>query len=186
MVERNGIEVLDPSVLDLMNAVVTVDPDNAVDLIAGAVHFEQIGQVWALARSPNGRSLVSYIEEHADRLVANVQRCLLARRRTTDLLGTELYVSDSIETRLAVVVGMADCMPRSPFRALMQSMLDHVLQMWKAGAPNFGAAGDLLRALKGRRWSGDTDVTRRKEAVQEALIESIREGAYSGDLHRSQ
>jgi len=39
---KNAFEVLDPSVIDLLNAVIRKAPENAIDLVLGAVDFSQV------------------------------------------------------------------------------------------------------------------------------------------------
>ena len=43
----HGFEVIDPSVLDLLNAVIRAAPENAVDIVAAAASFDQIEQIWS-------------------------------------------------------------------------------------------------------------------------------------------
>ena len=50
----HGLEVIDPSVLDLLNSVVRTAPDNAIDIVTGAASFEQISRVWSFAKSDKG------------------------------------------------------------------------------------------------------------------------------------
>ena len=47
----DSFEVLDPSVIDLVNAVVRRAPEIAVDMIFGAVDFSQIERVWKMGGS---------------------------------------------------------------------------------------------------------------------------------------
>jgi hypothetical protein len=48
----HGFEFIDPSVMDLLNAVIRTAPDNAADIVAGAVGFDQIEQIWRFAKGP--------------------------------------------------------------------------------------------------------------------------------------
>jgi DNA-binding ferritin-like protein (Dps family) len=46
----HAFEVVDASVLDLLNAVVRDVPENALDIVGGASSFDQIDRVWSFAQ----------------------------------------------------------------------------------------------------------------------------------------
>jgi hypothetical protein len=68
----HGVEVIDPSVLDLLNAVVRHAPDNAVDVVAAAHDFEQIERAWSFAKAQPGGAVLDAFRHNADRLAASM------------------------------------------------------------------------------------------------------------------
>ena len=77
----HSIEVLDPSVLDLLNAVVRCTPENAVDIVAGAASFDQIERVWSFAKAKSNGSIMDAMHREADRLAGSIRRRAIEERR---------------------------------------------------------------------------------------------------------
>ena len=57
--ERPGVvEVIDPSVLDLLNEITRENPDNVIDLINSANNFTQIKNIWSFAKSTSSGKIL--------------------------------------------------------------------------------------------------------------------------------
>ena len=131
----NSVEVIDPSVLDLLNAVIREVPDNAVDIIAGAESFDQIERVLSFAKAANGRTVAKTLYDQADRLIGPVRRCMLKDRRVDLGQGAIGYRGPTFERRLATIIDTADRIPKIGFKALIEPMSRRLLKEWRSENP---------------------------------------------------
>jgi hypothetical protein len=103
-----GFEVIDPSVLDLLNTVIRAAPDNAADIVARAAGFDQIEQVWTLAKAPSNGGLLAALGHEVMRLIPTVARLGIENRRIDLGSGTTGFRGPSYERRLTIIVEMAE------------------------------------------------------------------------------
>ena len=178
----DGVEVMDPSVLDLLNAVVQEAPDNAVDIIAGAACFDQIERLWAFSRSEKGRPVASHLAHHIDRLIGTVAQRMMDGRRIDLGEGAVGYRGPSFERRLAIVIDMADRMPGSQLSHLIEPLFDRLIKEWRLERLEIDDAVDVLRALEGTCSMTADEAVRRKEVVRSALLVDIQRGCRSDEL----
>ena len=105
---EDGFEVIDASVLDLMNAVIRAVPDNAADIISGARTFPQVDRVWALAKALQGAPICQTIGDKASQLAPMIEKLALAVRRVDLPDGSFRMLAPSYERRLGVVIEMLE------------------------------------------------------------------------------
>lgn len=98
----NQIELIDPSVLDMLNAVVRQDVLNALDMIEGAVRFEQARRIWNYAHA-EAEPVLNYLAAESSRVAAAFERLLLAPRKVPNSHGFA-FVDDSIEIRVGTLL----------------------------------------------------------------------------------
>lgn len=72
LTSTNVVEVLDPSVLDLLNSVIRDTTDNAIDLIRGATRFDQIERIWSFANSEQGKSIMTALSQKVEHIAASI------------------------------------------------------------------------------------------------------------------
>ncbi len=72
----HGVEVIDPSVLDLLNSVMRAASDNAVDVVAGGASFDQVERIWSFAKADKGSAVLEALRQKAGQLVGSVERLL--------------------------------------------------------------------------------------------------------------
>jgi hypothetical protein len=77
----HAFEVVDASVLDLLNAVVRDAPENAIDLVRSASSFDQIDRVWSFAKAERGQPVASALAQEGDQLAAAIEPRLHDDRR---------------------------------------------------------------------------------------------------------
>jgi hypothetical protein len=178
----HGVEVIDPSVLDLLNAVVREVPENAVDIIAGAASFDQIERIWTFAKAENGEPVSMAITQHGGQLAAAVGHRMLDGRRIDLGKGAVGYRGATFEHRLAVVIDMADRMPRSRFTDLIDPLFERLLEEWHSEILEINDAVDALRALDRTTSMTKEEAANRKETIRSALLAKIRGGCRSDEL----
>ena len=175
--EAARVDVLDASVLDLMNTVVGEAPDNAVDIVAGASEFEQIARVWTFSKTEKGMSILEVMQDEADKLLANIGRCMLDRSRSAD--GD--YRWRSLERRFPVVVDLANELDQGVSR-LVGQLLEAMVGNWETAAPGFGDAMGVLDALAECKELSASEAERMKQPVLKAMLGALRDGCFSEDL----
>lgn len=101
-VSEHSVEVLDPSVLDLLNAVIRNATDNAFDLIRGAARFDQIARIWSFAESAQGNEVMSALSHKPEWIAETIEPRLYDSRKVIFGNGTVVYKGVTFEKRLAV------------------------------------------------------------------------------------
>jgi Restriction endonuclease len=180
--DAHNFEVIDPSVLDLVNAVIRAAPDNAVDIIAGAAGFEQIERIWMLVKAqPNGDVRVA-LERQVERLLPTVGRLAVETRRT-DLGGAIQFRDPSYERRLKVIVEMDDWLASRELAALVEPMMARLVQEWQDDQANIIDRVALLRALEDTSSLSLIDVAEVRSEVQNAILDEARNGCRADELY---
>ena len=179
-----GVEFIDPSVLDLLSAVVQKAPDNAVDIIAGAAYFGQIERLWAFSRSEKGRPVASHLAHHTGRLVSTVKQRMMDGRRIDIGGGAVGYRGPSFERRLVVVIAMADRMPGGQLSDLIGPLFDRLIDEWRLERLEISDAVDVFKALEGTCSMTADEAVRRKKTVRKAVFDDIQRGCWSDDLRK--
>jgi hypothetical protein len=94
----DAFEVIDPSVLDLMNAVVRAVPDNAIDILRGAESFTQVERVWTVAKARDGDAIIQAIKDNAGKIAAEIGTRI---DRWQQQMSAATEAADEIRTLLA-------------------------------------------------------------------------------------
>ncbi|WP_173088613.1 restriction endonuclease [Devosia sp. 1635] len=122
---KAAYEVLDPSVLDLMNSILRQEPDNAIDILSGAVGFVQVQQIWKIAGSNGGDPIRKAMVLHQMRFADRCRTVAMQDRRNTGTSGV-YYTGPTFETRLTTTFEMAEHMPGGPIAALIQPLYERL------------------------------------------------------------
>jgi hypothetical protein len=124
------IEVIDPSVLDMLNSVLRQDAPNTLDMIEAAVRFEQARRVWTFARTPGNQEILYFLSSEETRFSTAVTRLLDAPRKVPMGSGTA-YIDDSAELRLGTVLEIAETLQSAALRPIATAAIDQLLQNWE-------------------------------------------------------
>lgn len=147
----NAFEVLDPSVIDLVNAVVRRAPENAVDLVLGAVDFSQIERVWRIGEGIQG---VRAALVHGGGPVAAAIRSAIARpHRLVEFQNGTGLIQWTQEARVATIVPLADAMKTQDMLDLAKSLMDDMSSGWHSHAISLNDGVEALRALERVSWA---------------------------------
>lgn len=177
---RTGFEVLDPSVIDLMNAVLRHAPDNAVDLVLGAVDFSQIERVWEL-----GQQEVSDIKvamAHAGAPVAEAIKLRLERpSRLVNYSNGAGMLPLTAEARVSAVVPIADALRSRVMLDIATFFQNALREEWEVRDVRINDGVDALRALERVLWAPLKEPTLIAE-LTERLIERAEAGCRLDEL----
>jgi len=124
------IEVIDPSVLDMLNSVLRQDTPNTLDMIEAAVRFEQARRVWTFARTPGNQAILHFLSSEEVRFTTAITRLLDAPRKIP--MGSGItYIDDSSELRLGTVLEIAETLESEALRPIAMAAIDQLLQNWE-------------------------------------------------------
>jgi DNA polymerase III delta prime subunit len=141
-----GYEVLDPSVLDLMNSILRDEPANVVDIFAGACDFSQIEHVWKLSKSPGGRKIVTALAVNQSQFVARFKAVAMQDRRRP-LKGGVAYFGTTFEARLQTTIDIAEAMPGGAIEALIEPIYQRLDQEHREVGPVISGVAEILRKI---------------------------------------
>jgi hypothetical protein len=179
----HGIEVIDPSVLDLLSAVLRHAPENAVDIVAGAASFDQVERIWSFAKAKSNGSDMTAVHREADRLAgSSIQSRVMEERRIDLGTGAVGYRGATFERRLAVIIDMADGLSSQAISSLVLPLYARLQQEWETESPHINDAVDVLRALDGTQSIASDELARMKVAIERALLKEASTGCQSDEL----
>ena len=177
---RNTVDVRDPSVLDLMNSVVTSVPENGVDILLGSFSTRQIEIVWNFVRSVgDSRLLQSFIRSKDDifEAVSHVMKNEMEISRST---GTP--PKPSIERRVAMLLGMADRLMSSDFLRLAEEHTEYASKKASDYGIEIEECIEVLNTINGSKWHpimGNQEIRRTFNSL---ILQGISDGCPSQEL----
>ncbi len=177
---QTDFEVLDPSVLDLLNAVIRKAPDNAVDLVLGAVDFSQIERVWVLARNAVPEVLALLVKHHSQ-VTAAIRNQIYKLNRLVNVENAVLWVAWTFAARLAAVLPIADSLKGTEMLDLVTSLSEDMRSNWSQGNIDINDGADALRALEQVAWLPLKAPVLEKELAM-VLIWQAQRGCRSDEL----
>lgn len=181
-VSEHSVEVLDPSVLDLLNAVVRNATDNAFDLIRGATRFQQIERIWSFAESAQGNEVMSALSQKTEWVAKTIEPRLYDSRKVTFSNGTVVYKGATFEQRLAVLIGIADRLRNPLFLQLITKGFARLSEEWLTEDVNISDGIEILRAYNRLNWSSLETMFTVYEGCRNAIVTEAAEGCSSDDL----
>lgn len=182
MASAHSIEVVDPSVLDLLNSVVRGATDNAIDIIVGACRFDQIDRIWAFAKAENSKAVMSALSQNADVIAKAIAPRLYDNRKTVNPNGSVFYRGATFERRLAIIITMTDRVRSGSLLNLVTPLLDRLLKEWQSESVEIIDGVEILRAFKRAKWTPVTEIKSIEAEVKKALSEQASSGFSSMEL----
>jgi Restriction endonuclease len=175
------ISVLDPSVNDMLNAVIVRDPANALDMIEGAIRFEQARRVWRFAVSTDGSPILDYLIGEASRVASAFERLLSAPRKR-QVEGGVVYFDDTIELRVATMIQVAGTLMVEEFIKTTVSALEALISSWESERVEISDGIALLSQVEtsAQVFESSSDVICKKIVL--ALAVEVSTGCRSDEL----
>jgi hypothetical protein len=167
----HGFEVIDPSVLDLLNAVISAAPDNAVDIVTGATMFSQIEEIWTFAKLPENGNVLAALKQDISNLVPIIARLAIEDRRVDLGGGAVGFRAPTYERRLTTIVEMAERLTSIEVAALVAPIMARLVQAWQTDSADVNDGAELIRALQDTRFLPAQHVMIVRDGVQAALLQ---------------
>lgn len=176
------IEVIDPSVLDMLNSVLRQDTLNTLDMIEAAVRFEQARRVWTFARTPGNRAILHYLAGEEMRFAMAVTRLLDAPRKIA-MEGGTAYVDDSPELRLGTVLEIAETLKLAALRLIASEAVDQLVQSWETEHIDITEGLALLGKIETCKFVFSTRADELRKNILDVLALEASTGCRSGELY---
>ena len=164
----NAFEVLDPSVIDLVNAVVRRAPENAVDLVVGAVDFSQIERVWNISEG-GVQGIRAALIQGGGSIAAAIKSALARSHRLVKLQDGAALREWTEEARFAAIVPLADAMKTKEMLDLAKSLGADMSSSWRDREISIIDGVDALRALARVSWESLQSPTLEHELIEQLL-----------------
>jgi hypothetical protein len=142
------IDVIDPSVLDMLNAVVRRDSLNALDMLDGAVRFAQARQIWTFAIAQGNGNVLSELAADPTRVAAAFQRLLSAPRKYGTGTGAVVHFDDNQELRIGTMTDMAQVLRSEQLARIATSTIIALIADWENAPIDVADGAALLQKLK--------------------------------------
>ncbi|WFU42722.1 restriction endonuclease [Bradyrhizobium sp. CB82] len=178
----HGFEVIDPSVLDLMNAVVLESPDNAVDLFSGATGFDQVEHLWTFAKADETGAIRATLRRDAARIAQRIGEVAVIDRRIDMGNGSIAFRGPTFEKRLAIIVHMAEQLSSTGIDALVALVFARLLKEWETERPDINDAVELHRALDRTNSLLCQDAISMQAIIEAAILEEASSGCRADEL----
>lgn len=181
--ERPGVvEVIDPSVLDLLNEITRENPDNVIDLINSANNFTQIKNIWSFAKSTSSGKILEKIIENSHDLLTTLNRVAFLRRVHITADGTKVYTGLSFEERLSTLINITDSIKDPKFLDLIKNLHLRLKQEWNEEYVDISSGIEILRAHNGINWSEIDNLSDLFIECRDTILNNISYGCSSEDL----
>ncbi|MBD8654854.1 restriction endonuclease [Oxalobacteraceae sp. CFBP 13730] len=174
------IEVIDPSVLDMLNAAVRQDVQNALDMIEGAVQFEQARQVWTFAQA-EAPAVLQLLATEPERVAAAFERLLAAPHKMHTIGGTA-YFDDSIELRVGTLLQVAESLNSQRLAAVAVAGVGKLLAEWATEGVEITDGVALLSSVSTSKLRFSPSNDEMRKTIITALVAETSTGCRSDEL----
>ena len=180
--DAHSIEVIDPSVFDLLNAIVRRTPENAIDVVAAACNFDQIERVWSFAKAHSSGAVLDAFRNNTAQIAASLSRRIDEARCFDMGQGAFGYRGATFERRLAIVVDMADRLASPEIASLIAPAYERLKLEWATEKPDINDAVEAIRALDCTHSVAPVALKEMTTAIKSTLIEDVQRGCRSDEL----
>ncbi len=181
-IEADRVEVLDPSVLDLLNLVVLHDLENVLDIVSGAFYFRQFVWVWEFAKKEGHETVLQKVVSNGEQMVDSVESLMLTERKIRRKRIRGWIYDTSFERRLIILVEIADVIESTPLRAAITSLFDHCVERWRVQYADIHDLLDLLEILEQTSCLNRKAICERTLIIRREILEVIRDGCLAAEL----
>jgi hypothetical protein len=149
--QRGRVEFLNPSVRDMIAAEIRDYPELGLDVIAGAVRFQQIIAIVNLARIDGDTSIRRALIQNATLVVSSITRLLRTphMRWEKNAVGTLVgdHIDLALEQRLIEIGRLASTLNSEGLRALFDKEVEDLAGRYEKNGVSMTDASSLVRAF---------------------------------------
>lgn len=175
------IEVIDPSVLDLLNTVLRDTPQNALDMVEGATSFSQMRKIWSVAAATENLPVMQLLMNEQARVVTTIERLL----RVPCEMSTSHGVSrcdDSPALRLTLMIDIACKLRATALVPTLTSSLATLLAAPETHALDLIEGVALANKFAGNDHVLGPDAPSQRQRILRKLAKLASEGCGSYEL----
>jgi DNA polymerase III delta prime subunit len=182
-VGRNDFEVLNPSVLDLMNSVAREAPENVIDGMIAAIDLSQIERLWQLSQT--SRAILNSLADKSSDLAVAAKGRLSDTKRIVQYTGGEYATELTPEYKLAAITDLADKLQTPEFFELTEFAAAEMEKSWHTGRVRLNDAIMALRALEGASCKHLQQMSGLRHRMTEAIIDAASRGCRVDELREA-
>ncbi|MBY5890742.1 hypothetical protein HFN49_31700 [Rhizobium leguminosarum] len=182
-VGQNDFEVLNPSVLDLMNSVAREIPENVVDGMFAAVDLSQVERLWQLAQT--SPTIFTTLTNMTGNFAQVIKQRLSDARRIVQYTGGEYAVELTPEYKLAVIVDLTDKLRSAEFLVITKEAASEMELSWHTKRVHLHDAINALRALEGASWEHVQGLVDLRYRITKAIIATASGGCSTDELRET-
>lgn len=179
-----NVDFIDPSVRDLMNTIVREAPDNALDILRGAVSMIQVSAIWTLAEARGGEAIEARIETGLSTVVDGVRRALEADLFVYESGAVGVY-TPVIEIRLSLLADMAGRLENRALDILLAPTVARALEVWRTERPDPTAALRAIELLRSGELKSHPEIRGLSQQLLSALATQSHIELEPNDLART-
>lgn len=169
------IEVIDPSVLDMLNSVVRRDTPNALDMIEGSVRFEQIRRMWTFSQDKDSRGVLTHLINESDRVAIAFERLFATPNKISD--GKRPYfIDDRLEIRVGTMIYAAERLQSTTLLQASLAALNILVDNWGAEFADIEKGIELLEQIRNSKF----DALSRDKVLHSRIIRELVNEASTG------
>jgi hypothetical protein len=177
----DAISVIDPSVLDMLNAVLREDTCNALDIIEGATRFEQARRIWTISKHHSNQTVRQFLRNERDRLTVALTRLLDVPDRKPFGSGV-VFMDDSHAERLALLLDLATSFQLQGLTPTIKERLTELLKAWQTEHFNIAQGLALADRVKESELVFGKDARKIWDEIIVALGKEAATGCGSDEL----
>lgn len=133
------IQIIDPSVLDMLNAIIRLDTLNALDMIEGSIHFEQARRIWTFALASGSSGVIKHFTSESTRVASGFERLLSSSHEG---------INNSNELRIGTTIQVAERLKSDQLSKAIAFALEALIVSWKSESLDIGDSLALLAKVK--------------------------------------
>ena len=176
---------INPSVRDFLGLIISSDPELILDVMAAAIHFQQVTQLWELSQARPDSAIWRMFRADTTQLVQALGRMLLGpemhweKRPDGRHCGT--YIDMSNEGRIGFLAATGNILQSVELVALADKAADFLTGQWKNVTPGLARIVGILEDMPDEKWFFRNG----GEAIYLKLIDSVMDElhfAWADDL----
>ena len=175
--ERKQVNVLDPSIMDLMNAIVSEAPQNALDIVLSASDFAQLAWIWRFSHTKVGESVYRLLSRNSPELARKVNDLLTNEATPVEVVGVRRELVP-IQIRFSIVVQMAIEFSNSGMDESVYAYFQMMAKDWDSRGLHISDGREVLATLASCTSLEPTKVRSMRTTVWNAMLQSIDEEGY--------
>ncbi|MCK1550786.1 hypothetical protein IVB11_17420 [Bradyrhizobium sp. 177] len=143
-------------------------PENAVDLVVGAVDFSQIERVWNISKR-GVKGVRAALVQGGESIAAAIRNATSRSHRLVELQNGTFLIEWTEETRFAAIVPLADAMKTKDMLDLAKSLGGDMSSSWRDREMSIIDGVEALRALERVSWAPLQSPTLKHELIEQLL-----------------